>query len=332
MERKLASIQRIDALNPIEKAEAIEVADILGWKVVVKKGEFKVGDACLYCEIDSILPERPEFEFLREKKFRIKTVKLRGQVSQGIAFSTSVLPSEIGIHLGDDVTALMDITKYEPYIPPQLSGMMKGNFPSFIPKTDETRIQSVPDVLIRHKGKKLYGTEKLEGTSTTFYLYNDEFGVCSRNIDLKETEGNSYWQMARALDIENKLRSGGVDMSIQGELCGPGIEGNIYKLTKPIFRAYNIFDIRAYKYMDYDLFISRAEGLAIETVPVVVHDFELNHTVSELLELADGASLLHPEAMREGIVYRPYIEERDYDLGRFSFKVISNKYLLKYGK
>ncbi|HIE27970.1 TPA: hypothetical protein EYP66_11855 [Candidatus Poribacteria bacterium] len=163
MDRALAHIERIRSIEPIEGADRIEKSTILGWEVVIRKEEFKVGDLVVYIEIDSILPEREEFEFLRDRKFRIKTVRLRGQVSQGIAFPLSILPDGIQIEEGLDVTEALNIHKYEPPIPAQLSGVVKGAFPSFIPKTDETRIQSVPDVLVRHKGKVFFISEKLDG-------------------------------------------------------------------------------------------------------------------------------------------------------------------------
>src|SRR6056297_506501 len=100
--RKLASIQKIRSLDPIEGADAIERATVLGWQLVVKKGEFKPGDLAVYCEIDSLMPERPEFEFLKPRKMRIRTVRLRGQVSQGICFPLSILPDDFPAEEGAD--------------------------------------------------------------------------------------------------------------------------------------------------------------------------------------------------------------------------------------
>jgi len=203
--RKLATIQKIKSLEPIPDADKIEKATVLGWQLVVKKGEFKVGDYCVYCEIDSVLPERPEFEFLRPRKFRIRTVKMRGQVSQGIAFPISSIKELQGVEIkeGMDVTDLIKV---------------KGGFPGFIPKTDEMRIQSVPDVLTRpeNKGKRCYITEKVDGTSATYYIRDGQFGVCSRNLELLETEDNIHWMVARQHDIEAKLRKLNRNMAVQG--------------------------------------------------------------------------------------------------------------------
>ena len=118
--RKLASIQKITALRPIENADKIEVATVLGWQVVVQKGQFKEGDFCVYIEIDSILPDKPDFEFMRERKFRVKTIKLRGQVSQGICFPISILlkatDKDLILREGDDMTELLGVRKYDPQI------------------------------------------------------------------------------------------------------------------------------------------------------------------------------------------------------------------------
>jgi RNA ligase (TIGR02306 family) len=170
--RKLASIQLIRSLEVIEGADAIEKASVLGWQLVVKKGEFQVGDLCVYCEIDSVMPERPEFEFLKPRGMRIKTIRLREQVSQGICFPLSILPDGIALEENTDCTDILRITKYEPPIPACLSGVVKGKFPSFIPKTDETRVQVLQQLLSKYRGEKCYISEKLDGSSATFYINN----------------------------------------------------------------------------------------------------------------------------------------------------------------
>lgn len=208
--RKLASIQKIEKLQPIESADSIELATVLGWNVVVKKGEFNVGDLVVYCEIDSVLPDKPEFSFLRDRGMRIKTIKLKGQISQGICFPLSIL-------LDADVTDILEIKKYEPLIPECVSGVMKSTFPSFIPKTDETRVQVLKKTLEQYAGSLCYVAEKIDGSSATYFIKNGEFGVCSRNMELSESE-NSYWKIAEKFDIENKLRSLGLDIAIQGDL------------------------------------------------------------------------------------------------------------------
>lgn len=228
--RKLASIQRIKALDPIPNADAIERATVLGWQLVVKKGEFQVGDLCVYCEIDSLMPDRPAFEFLRPRGMRIRTVRLRGQISQGICFPLEILPAHVAIEEDTDVTEALAIEKYEPPMPASLAGVAKGPFPGFIPKTDETRVQVLQERLDAFAGKPCYIAEKLDGTSVTFYLKDGEFGVCSRNLNLLDTPDNTLWKLARQYQIEDKLRALGSNFALQGEAVGEGIQSNKYQL------------------------------------------------------------------------------------------------------
>src|SRR4051812_15769379 len=244
--RKLASIQTVNAVEPIPNADAIEKVRVLGWWVVSKKGEHKLGDRLVYCEIDSLLPERPEFEFLRASSFkpahddtpagfRIKTVKLRGQVSQGICFPLSVVPPGAPTDEGADVTDLLGVRKWEPPPPLGMGGKVKGGFPGFLPKTDETRVQVLEPVLARHRGKTFHVTEKLDGTSFTAFLREGAFGICSRNLWMDETDpGNVLARIAGTLRLEEKLRAArdrrGLDLAVQAEVIGPGIQGNKYAL------------------------------------------------------------------------------------------------------
>lgn len=327
--RKLASLQRITTLEPIPNADSICKATVLGWQLVVKKGEFSVGDLCVYVEIDSILPERPEFEFLRARSNRIRTVRLRGQISQGVCFPLSILPDTVKVEEGLDVTTVLGIEKYEPPIPAQLSGVMKGGFPSFIPKTDETRVQILADLLQKYEGEHCFVTEKLDGSSVTYYLNEGEFGVCSRNMELEKSEDNSFWKVAVNLGIEAKLNSLGKNIAIQGELIGEGIQSNKYKLKGQTVRFFNAFDISNYEYLNYSDFRALMENLELPMVPVLEERFPLVSDINGLVELSIGGSVLRKETRREGIVIRPLKEKTD-QIGRVSFKVINPKFLLKY--
>lgn len=336
--RKLASIQRIKALEPIDNADAILKATVLGWQLVVKKDEFRVGDLCVYCEIDSLLPDRPEFAFLAARGMRIRTVRLRGQVSQGICFPLSVLPHGVVITEGADVTEALGVTQYEPPIPASLAGKARGLFPAFIPKTDETRVQVLEDVLLAYRGTTCYVTEKLDGSSATYYLRHDQFGACSRSLDLYEDETNSFWCVARRLDIEAKLRAFGEatvpdggpgrNLALQGELIGEGIQGNKYRLRGQTVRFFNVFDIDRHTYLDYADFVKTIEALGLETVPILDTNFVLTADIPELVQLSEGRSVL-ADVTREGIVIRPLTEQRGL-MGRISFKAISPSFLLKY--
>lgn len=335
MERKLASIQRILKLDPIPDADTIEKATILGWSLVVKKGEYKVNDLCVYCEVDSILPTRPEFEFLRPRSsnLRIKTIRLRKQVSQGIAFPLSILPvvTLLGVDEGDDVTDVLGITKWEPQIPAVLQGKVRGNFPGFLCKTDETRIQAVPDVLVRHRNKPFYITEKVDGSSMTVYLHEGVFGVCSRNLDLIEDDTNAFWKVARELNLEDKLRSlDGSEWCLQGELVGPGVQKNKYGLGELHFFVFNVYNIATSQYVDFAEFMKIILQLGLEHVPLLEWSHVLVEDIPSLVAFANSASTLNPKVLREGVVFRPKLEERDEELGRLSFKIINPEFLLCY--
>ena len=341
--RKLASIQRIQSLSPIKDADSIEVAQVLGWKVVVRKGDFNVGDLVVYCEIDSLLPERPEFEFLRNNKFRIRTVRLRGQISQGICFPLNVLSLETRWHVqelekarimrihgangaeGMNVTNDLGIIKYEPPIPAELAGEVKGAMPSFIIKTDEDRIQILPQIPVKYGGLQFIVTEKLDGSSTTYYWKDGGFGVCGRNWEYREDSRNSMWRFARENKIEEKMRELGRNLAFQGEIIGEGIQKNRYKLKGQSVRFFCMFDIDKFQYLPYDEMLPLLDEFGLEPVPCVDWNYTLPTSIDEIIEYATGKSLLNPQTQREGVVFVRYDES---ELGRISFKSISNKFLI----
>jgi len=229
---------------------------------------------------------------------------------------------------GVDLTELLKISHYEPYIPAQLSGTVKGNFPEFLHKTDEERIQGFPDILERYRGFNFSVSEKLDGTSFTCYLNNGEFGVCSRNLELKEDDSNTYWKVAKELDLKGRLEKFDGNWALQGELIGQGIQNNKYLLPNVQLKLFNIFNIDTRKYLNQDEFVRKAGFLGLDTVPMV-GDIPLNHTVDQLVEFAKGPSKLNPKLPREGLVFRPEHETYDSDLGRLSFKVLNPIYLLE---
>jgi len=340
MERKLATIRTITNIQSIDGADMIELASVGGWNVVVAKDVgHKVGDKVVYCEIDSFLPIREEFEFLRKSSykkmgeqegFRLKTIKLRGQVSQGLILPISVVPitqftSANDLPEGMDVTEMLGIVKYEPPIPAELAGKVKGQFPSFLRKTDEERIQNLTREFEEWKYQskhQFYVTEKLDGSSATFYYNNGEFGVCSRNLELLETEGNTFWKVAREMDLENKLSKYGRNISLQGELIGEGIQGNPYKIKGQKVMFFNVFDIDEQQREGLGGFLKIMDDLFLEFVPIIDIVFELPDSVDEMLKIAEGKSKLNSNTEREGLVVRSIDT-------KISFKAISNKFLLK---
>ncbi len=354
--RKLASIAEITYIKPIEGADAIECAIVNGgWPVVVKKGEYNVGDVAIYLEIDSWVPhelapflskgQEPR-EYNGVKGERLRTVKLRGQISQGLLLPVTAgfIITKLGAgpgakftdYIGRDVTEVLGIQKWDPPIPAQLQGTMKGNFPHFIPKTDQERCQNLrKDIFEIHKDEIYEVTTKLDGSSMTVYVKNGEIGVCSRNIDLIETEGNSFWKAARDQNIVEALahicEDKGEEYAIQGELIGEGIQGNPEKLKGQRFYLFDIYSITEGRYFSinerYSILdsMNNLYGADIEHVPIVDGDLRVAQaydTIDELLEYAEGSSL-NPQTKREGLVFKSW--ESD-----FTFKAIANSYLLKH--
>jgi len=332
-DRKLASVVKIADIQPIPGADAIVVATVKGWKVVVKVNEYKVGDLAVYYEIDSFLPIRPQFEFLRKSSFkrmgssegfRLKTIRLRGQISQGLL--TPIPDGILDPKEGDDLTEALDIVKYEPPIPAQLAGKIKGTFPSFIPKTDEIRIQNFEsEVGFSPVGERAYVTEKLDGTSFTCYFNNGVFGVCGRNWELSETSDNSLWRMANVLQLKEKMTKHGKNIALQGELVGAGINGNLYGLSDHKLYFFTGYDIDKGRRMFFDELEWVLFGLQLQMVPLLEkYGFVIpneSNIVDYMLKYAEGKSVLNMEVDREGVVVRGLERE-------FSFKAISNTYLL----
>jgi len=350
--RKLASIQKIESLSPIEGADRIELAHILGWQVIVKKDEFKVGDLCVYIEIDSLLPEKPEFEFLRPKGFKIKTMKMKGVISQGICFPLSILPKK-AYKEEDDVTSIIGVTKYEKdddqreqpitYKKTRIPKFLlrysffrkiflkkekKKGFPSWIRKTDEERIQTIPKILERYSEEVWEVSEKLDGTSATYGIRRNgprkEFVICSRNHELDDKD-NHYYEMAQKYSIKDIVLSYlGKDKNvkkivIQGEIIGPGIQKNKYNLKEKDLYIFNI--------IVNDIKMSRAELIelcilsGLKHVPYLFKEKKIG-SVEEAIALSIGTSFLCSRN-REGIVCR--LKNDPWT----SFKVINPNFLLE---
>ena len=345
--RKLATIRTIDSLRPIPDADAIECAVVGGWTVVVKKGEFKVGDAAIYCEIDSWIPTAlaPFLSKGQEPRVfdgipgeRLRTVKLRGQLSQGLLLNYWNFPSvvqafhktRLATNEPFDVTELLGIVKYEAPIPAQLAGEVKGMFPGWIQKTDQERIQNLKEELAHWLTEKHRWevTEKLDGSSMTVYLRDGEFGVCSRNLELKPSETNSLWTVAVRNDLELKLRCANRNLALQGELIGEGIQGNPYKIKGQEFFLFDIYNIDAGKYFTPDERKAFIEEHNIKHVPILAFGAELLDTlginnIDGILHFAEGKSVMGTIGCeREGLVFKSKTMQ-------CSFKAISNKFLLK---
>lgn len=376
-ERKLASIRRIADIQPIEGADAIVVATIDGWKVVVKKDEFKVGDLAVYLEIDSWVPhelapflskgQEPR-EYNGVKGERLRTVKLRGTTSQGLLLKTTELefaaevksigPDSSAVlriekldHEGADLTEILGIQKWEAPIPAQLQGQAAGTFPtSLIPKTDQERIQNcfgeIQKRAKRFATEKVWNAEtqtveehpvvvpadfqeptyevtmKLDGSSCTIFRWEGELRVCSRNLELKideENKDNTF--VAMALKIGDKIPNG---FAFQGEVMGPGIQGNREGFTEHKFFVFDVYSIVDAHYVTPEYRRDKCRQLKLDHVPVITTDANAPASVEEGLAFAEGPSINHK--IREGLVWKCNEDPS------FSFKTISNQFLLKGGE
>lgn len=332
MERKLVSIQVVDSIAPIEGADQIEQARVMGWTVVTKKGEFQVGDRCVFFEIDSILPDgAPWAEFMRPRNFRVKTVKLRGVLSQGLALPVNILQGDVP-EVGIDVRERLGVTKYEPVMPGEREVReLAGGFPARVPKTDEIRLQSALGVLDEIRGKEFYVATKYDGSSATYFRdLEGEFLACSRNWSVKPGD-NHLWTVAKKYGLAERLPAG---YAVQGELCGPGIQKNRLGLSGLDVFVFNVYDVKAGKYLEFQALLDFCKEHGLKTVPVerVVRAEEAAnyvHTLDGWLEASRGL-YAGTKNRKEGIVVRPLVETYSPTLGgRLSFKVINNEFLLK---
>lgn len=374
MGRKLASVQTIKAIRPIEGADRIEVVQILGWNCVAKKGEYQVGDKVIYFEIDSLLPDIPAFEWLRGSswsqklnKYKISTHKFRNQISQGLVIPAkdlkelytqinckngeiNIMPSAIIDPLieGEDLTEILGIEKYEP---PVSNGSLGETISHewYVPKTDEERIQVCADnVLPEYIGKTdWYASIKLDGTSCTAGLFEDAFLIGGRNQFYKDE--NMYTTTVRKYgDIEKHLRDyqklTGKYIVFQGELCGPGIQSNKLGLKEKEWYIFNVFisdtgKMDSYEKVDLLRMLNFCDDFGLKHVPIIEHDYKFSfdgysnndEIVNGLLNYVDNIKYrtyfedAAPSQIAEGLVFRKN------DMTN-SFKVISNKFLLKGGE
>lgn len=353
----LASVQKITSLEPIEGADAIEKATVLGWQVVVKKGEFSIGDLVCYVQIDTVVPETEQFEFLRPRKFRVRTIKLRGCISQGL-----IIPLEKGLPKeGDDLTVYFGIKKYEkpynnpqrlekPRVPkvwykkwiylfkyniwyktfPSLLPKTRSPFPTqLVPKTDEERIQNIPQVLEKHKGEQFYVSYKLDGSSITI-LHERVFGrnrfrICSRNFELHDKQ-NDWYRTFKSNNFDQEILKlvnhfDTNDIIVQGECIGK-FNGNHHNLTSDKIYLFNIYvDGKRLKPFEFN---NTCYRLSIPCVPLL-DKIDLNHSLEEVLSISEQGDIFNHKAPLEGLVWRN-------KEGTVSFKAINNNYLLKKGE
>ena len=340
--RKLASIQRIWKIEPIEGADKIELAHVLGWQCVVKKGEFKKGDFGIYFEVDSFLPIKPEFEFLRNSSykkselmgegFKLRTQKIRGEISQGLLLPIDILPFEV--ELGDDVTEILGVRKWEIEERATTGGTVIGTLPQDIPHTDEVRIQSEPRLIESFRNLEYYISTKMDGSSHSISIDSNGFHVTGHNYEYKDDGKCSFYNLVKERVYESLMQEymDAEDIStltIQGEFCAPGIQKNRLGLAKP---EWYVFTIRVNgRRVGLNEMMAIAERIGLTLVPIEELGYDLPSiypTVDCLLNRAEGE---YPNGgQKEGVVIRP-IEPIWSNLinAELSMKAINNQYLLK---
>lgn len=348
MGRKLASIQKIWKVEPIEGADRIELVSVLGWKCVSKKGEFKEGDLCVYFEVDAFLPICEKFDFLRSscyKKnelmgegFLLKTQRFRGQISQGLVLPLSILDGvdsrEEGWNLYEGVAETLGVRKW---MMPEVatgSGTAIGDMPYGIPKTDEIRVQANPSLIEEFSGVPYYISTKMDGTSVTMYLVDGNFGVCGRNFEYADDAKCPFWKFVHKNDIHEKIVKGtsalGLkNVAVQGEFCGEGIQKNRLKLFSPDWFVFTLINMDVHRRLGLAKMLQFCDAAGVSHVPIEECGENLPYkSVDSLIERAKGlyASGNH----KEGIVVRP--QNPCYSRiveGPLSMKVINNDFLLK---
>ena len=329
--RKLATIQVIRELEPIANADRIVLARFqdVGWQCVVAKDDgFSAGDFAVFLEVDSLVDVTQErFAFMAPRKGRVRTIRLRGVWSQGLALPLSKFPELAGLPLasGLDITDSLGIQQYVPPEQVSVGGDALGHFPGFIPKTDEPRVQAYPAVLDELRGLPAVATVKCDGSSGTVYRWQDHFGVCSRNLELKETAENAFWKVARKYDLVERLPEG---YAVQFEACGEGIQKNRLGIRGVDGFVFNVWSIPESRYFDHEQTRAFAQSLGLPVVPEARRWEAFDGSLEELLGMAQG---VYPGTsnQREGLVIRPLQELYSPTLaGRLSFKVLNNVFLL----
>jgi RNA ligase (TIGR02306 family) len=322
----------VKQISAIADSDFLELAHIMGWQCVVKKGEFQAGDLGVYYEVDSFLPVDERYEFLRNSSyrenvdngngFRIRTMKMRGQLSQGLLLPLEKFPELSGCDEGADVTEKLNVKKW--YIPETAAagGTIIGERPNGIPASDEIRIQSALELLEELKDKPYYITTKMDGTSGIVYFIDGKIGCCSRNKEIKDEETALYWSPVYQYGLKEKLAQYGKNIVLTGEICGPGIQKN--KLRLPALEWY-VFDVKDWdsgKYLPYEDACVLCAALGIPVVPLEELGKQFGYTLEQLLEKAKGK---YPSGLdKEGIVVRSSLTPK-----AISFKVLNNDALLK---
>lgn len=364
--RELAYIAKIEALTPIPEKDRIELATIAGWEVIVEKGKHKEGDLVVYVEYDTVLPAKPEFEFLRKRcysnlydGFRIRNMKMAGVFSQGIVFPTDILPNGTAIKEGKVVADIIGVVKYDPEAKKELSRIgqkrnpvlkllmrnklfrkvwmkfhtkPKGGYPKTVAKSDETNIQKLfEEYKEAYPQMSFYLTEKLEGQAGTYLLQKNKYRFFSHNIEVTKA-GNTNWKTisdthGMEVLLRRYKRKHGIELAIQGEIVGPGIQKNIYGFKNLRFYVYKITDVKTGKPFQFNEMLSMCEELNLERVPYLgIESLERFDDLKDVIEHSNGQSVLNKKVKREGIVWRSVVDQS------IGFKAKSPEYMIWFDK
>lgn len=337
----LSSIQVIEHIRPHFNADRLEIATVLGWECIVKKGEFSVGEKVIFFKVDSFLPKgscNDELcstyidlsinQITGTSGYRIKTIRLRGEYSQGLITKINLFNIDYSnLEVGDSLDQLLGVEKWES-IEITTGGQPVGKFPSYIPKTDVKNIQD----LLKFEYNSLFSTgtywlktEKLDGMSCTMYYMNGEFGVASKDLPRKETASDIFWIIARRYQkyITGFSIKMNTNLAFQGEIIGKDSRNNPYNLKDNEFYLYSIWDIDKKRYIPLRVYMIWANFL--KSVPLLdLIRFDQPPSINQFLSEVEGKkSILNNNIDIEGYVY--HVQD---GTGR-KFKVKSRKRLLK---
>lgn len=318
MSEKLVYVGKIIEIKPIPKADYIVSAVVVcgsggKWMGIVKKDQFQINDLCVVYLPDSIIPESPDMQFMAASNWRVKMRRFKGAPSEVV-----IMPMP-GWHMdvGTDCTLSLGVTKYHKPIPPNLNGKAVGEFPGFIPKTDEPNYQTSADLIEKLTGLPYYITVKMDGSSTTAFNYKGNFGLCSRNWQLEENPDNGFWKVANKYDLKNKLPEG---FALQWETCGPGVQSNPAGLTELDGFAFSAYFIPEHRYLDMFEFMMLCNLLEFPMCEIIQENPHFNPVGLSLI----GVGLYPNGKPREGVVVR---SQMNVENGKpISFKVINLDY------
>lgn len=346
------SVEKIGKIWEHTNADSLEMASLEGkdFDFVVAKGNLRVGDKVVYFPVDALLPEWVSIVLGVQGKLagsahnRIKTVKLRGNISQGVvAPVTEFLTPSVAenVPVGTDLATMLGIVKYEPPVVSSHAGNLIG-FPDFMHVYDIESAQNYTNIVDKIRTGKAYISEKLEGSNWAASIEADgTIRVYSRNYEIQPIEGHTHdwWKALYSNGLDQVLRNikSFYDLSgtpvqhivLRGEIVGSNVQGDYYGLKKQDVYMFDL--VVNQKYLSVEEFFSMARQTGFKTVPILAKDVTLDSWLDGkgIKEASDGQSMLNPNKLREGIVIKPMVESYEQGFGRVMIKQRSLQYLAK---